>query len=42
MGDPILQLDEAKIEEIVTWLRDNYEGIRQACEDKNLPKPPRW
>ena len=42
MGDPIINLDDRKIDEIVSWLKENYEDIRQACEDRGLPKPPRW
>ncbi|HEV2756185.1 MAG TPA: hypothetical protein VG318_10485 [Actinomycetota bacterium] len=45
MGDPVLELDDEtaqRVQEIVGWLRDNYEGISRACEANNLPKPPRW
>ncbi len=42
MGGPIIELDDDKIQEIVSWLRDNYAEIQQACEDRELPKPPNW
>ena len=33
---------EPQLQEIVTWLRENYEGIARACEAQGLPKPPPW
>jgi hypothetical protein len=42
MGDPIIQLDDEKIQEIVGWLRENYAEIQLACEERDLPKPPNW
>lgn len=38
--DPVL--DPPTVQEVISWLRENYEDISTACEEKGLPKPPRW
>ncbi|MFN2587120.1 MAG: hypothetical protein ABR613_03225 [Actinomycetota bacterium] len=40
MGETLLT--EEKIQEIVNWLREDYDAICRACEENKLPKPPRW
>ncbi len=33
-------VDPKTVDAVMTWLRDNYEAIVEACQDKQLPKPP--
>lgn len=33
-------VDPQTADAVITWLRENYEAIVEACRDKQLPKPP--
>lgn len=36
------QVDTQKVEELIEWVTTHYEQIADICEEKNLPRPPRF
>ena len=33
-------VDPDTVDQVMAWLRDNYDAIVTACLEKGLPKPP--
>lgn len=38
----IEDVQNATDEDLVSWVKEHYELICAACDDRNIPRPPPW